>query len=94
MYNIYIYVNLRCDHPSQVELAQNDVVFCAGGVAESAYLVLSFSAVQGWPWRLSHWLKGKSRKIYRKPWFPPYVYLCISMYIYVYIYIYAIYIYA
>ena len=27
--------------PNEVELAQNDVVFCAGGVAESAYLALS-----------------------------------------------------
>lgn len=44
---------LPCSSPcglhSQVELAQNDVVFCAGGVAEASYLVLSFlTALDGW----------------------------------------------
>ena len=34
MYYLSLYIYIRCDHPSQVELAQNDVVFCAGGVAD------------------------------------------------------------
>ena len=47
---------LPCSSPcglhSQVELAQNDVVFCAGGVAEASYLVLSLLDCVGWPAKL------------------------------------------